>query len=743
MIGQLDDGVTSVTKDKQYARIIEVVGKDYTGMDDGLQDQLYQVRQRFFATLPKQCIVFSQTHRRKIERDMGTDAYPVSIASAIARRWAKTFKTSYKTYHYLVVATTTGDTVDVLAELDRKRQGEAIDLYNHLDEYCNEILSELREYKPRLLKTDEHASYWAWMLNGRRCHVRQPKYGLYDDFLTSTDLHWPFGKKYQIYSGESDLYSGWLVIKTPRDRTTAKLINELCRQPVDFSIFQVFSAITKEAGISEVESIRGNIRQFQKHSDVILDELDAVLEGLQSGTFSLLNHRFAIEVFGNSVEELNRNIADIQQVVHSEQYLTARESVNQEPLFWAKFPSMQHLNARVRRPTSENAAHMVTFASVGEGSDVCTWGNQPVTRFRSTSGTDYSFIFHESEDKFALGNTLCVGGSSSGKTTLISFLMSQALKFRDFRCLSFDRLHGMNVFTEFHDGDYLDFADRINLNPFQLPDSNDSRAFLQAWLSMLLNADSDEENIKINDVINQLYTLPKAERVLENIADAFGRKESGSMRQRLEKWLPGGTYETFFNAKRDALDFSRSVITCDMTSVLDHDEILGPLTSYIFYRLFRSARDSGGYIAFIDEAPAYVKNRLFRNWIERLLQEIRKTEGAVILAGQSLDRFFVEGVSQLVKNNIATYVLFPEPKAEKEYYMEGLDLTEQEFEFIKRGGRREVLIKRKGGESAFLNIDLSPLGEYLSVFDSSSDAVAKMNRLKAASGNWKEEFLCE
>jgi hypothetical protein len=89
--------------------------------------------------------------------------------------------------------------------------------------------------------------------------------------------------------------------------------------------------------------------------------------------------------------------------------------------------------------TSDNMAHFVTFSSDNAGLDKNSWGNEPVCKFYTDENSIYNFSFHETADKEALGNTIIIGGTGSGKTTFASFLLAQSMKYKKFKCMAFDR----------------------------------------------------------------------------------------------------------------------------------------------------------------------------------------------------------------------------------------------------------------------------------------------------------------
>jgi len=179
--------------------------------------------------------------------------------------------------------------------------------------------------------------------------------------------------------------------------------------------------------------------------------------------------------------------------------------------------------------------------------------------------------------------------------------------------------------------------------------------------------------------------------------------------------------------------------------------------------IFFPIRDiSGNVIAFGgrvmgDEMPKYLQNEVMAPMVARMLEEIRKTDGVFIGASQSPDAVLENPIAPKFMTNIETFLIFPDPRANKRYYMDdpkdprpNLGLTQQEFNWVTRkpDGRNrqfspyEVLVKRKDGQSVILDLNYKPLGKLLKGFDSSAEAVKRAHQLMAVHGDdWKTAFL--
>ena len=735
---------TTQTKGGKFARVIELAGKDYSGLAPEIIESFFEIRKSFFEGIDPELTVLQHSHRRKVANSIGANEFENPMAETISEVWDQQFQNSYRTSHYLIFVTDPDitDQIQLLVKNRDKGENRQDELLRKLDDCVQDTLVRLEAYGPKELSGDALASYWATLLNGKEVYQKAPENGVLDGLLSGTSLKWPMRSRYQIYESDKERFSGWLYIKMPARETNHQLLEKLFELKIELSIYQTIAMVSKSAAMRFLADKERNVSAFVKDPEIIQLELAAVKQDVQADNISIMSHRWAIEVFGGSKEDLEDHITVVKNAIESFGYRTVRERINQEALFWSRFPEYQKLNCRQRFPTSENVPHFASFANVGEGHSKCSWGPAPVTKFKTRSSSDHSFIFHISPEKSVLGNTLVIGGTGSGKTALTSFLLSQSFKFPNFRVLAFDRLAGMKIFTAMHDGEYQNFgAKSMPIAPLQLNDTAANRAFLGQWFQLLTGKGDEQSLHTISNAIANIFELDKKERTLSNVSDAFGLKDPGSIRAALGRWLPGGAYESFFNGKKDALSFENRLVTFDMTALLDNPDILGPMAYYLFHKLFLSARDDGGYAVFVDELGKYLNSEIFAPKIAMMLEEIRKTNGVFIGAIQEAGTVLDHAIAPKIKNNIGTYILFPEPRAEKKHYIEELRLNQTEYDWIKKPHHRQVLVKRRDGQSVVLNIDLKPLGPLLRVFDSSSDAIREMENIRKKKDDWKKGFL--
>lgn len=748
LLAILDDRETTVTNEGELVAVFEFSGRDMTGLDPDQERQFHHLRSNWFSRLTTRIVPSHFAMRFRRSADPGEGSFPTRYARYIAETWNARFQETYRTRHFLVLRTARGDVFEQAAGLvAQKEDGDKSGDRRTLRDATNDLAVQLAEFGPKRLAGDELASFWAWLINGEPVRQALPPNGVLDDLFVGVDIAFPAGKRFQIYDGVEERHSAWLTIKWFPSYSSSRAIGDLYGLEREFILQQTYLPIEKNAALREIEDRIKNTLQFREGAETVKENYADVRDQIEADNIRLLQYAMSCQVFADSESELEDAVADVRRCVEYHGFRIQQEKANREALYWAQFPGLEGYNVRARHITSENAGDFTGFQTSGEGRLSCSWGPYPVTMFpEANTGSEYGFTYHNSNERNALGHTLVVGGSNSGKTTLISFLTAQCLRYPGFRQLSFDRLRGMEIMHQMLDGQYVDFgADEVGLNPFQLPDTRENRSFLASWLAGMTDRDDDEGRALIHQAVDINYRLDPRDRRLENLVDAFGLKASGSIRQALEPWLPGGSYGQMFNAPVDALAFDKPLIGFDMTVLLDQlPEVLAPLTRYLMHRALQMAQeDPAPWAIFFDEMRKYLDRPTFGKEVRKVWQEIRKLNGVAIGAVQEPRAILGNEFGQDLVNSTSTFLLFRDSEGTEEEYVDGFGLSRAEFGLVQRLRPRQVLMKRKGAESVVLNVDLSPLGKYLNIFNSSIQDVKRMRELRQRGGKWQREFLAD
>ncbi|WP_161598447.1 hypothetical protein [Pseudodesulfovibrio senegalensis] len=744
----------TITNEGKHAYVIEFYGKDYSGLSQEHMLGLFQGRKSFWDNIPTGLLAFSHSHHIKQEISLPEESFSHPVATEIARRHYQNFKETYRTKHYLLLTNSNKATfMDELLEKGKKtfNKKSTVQSEEDLFHFVEKTLTALGpEYGAKLLLGDELTSYWSWLLSGYPVYQMAPPNGDLTGILGRSALLFGRNADYQIYkTNHGDLYSAWFRVMIPAKLSNEDVLNALFQVPETFSLLQTLSRMEKYVAKNKVDSAKRHNVSFRKDADEYQLELESLAQRLTSDQVQQFTHRLSLEVFGSSQDDLNRAIRNILTALENYGYSMARDITNIEGQFWGmKFPGMENQNP-VMTPglTSENAAHFISFASVGEGHNSCSFGPSPVAHMRTISGTEFSFIFQENPDYLTNGNTLCIGGTGSGKTTLVQFLGTMLRRFPNWRTYAFDRLNGMEVWTHCLDGQYLTSEDiqSIHCAPFMQPLrlNQSNRDFVENMASMLIGGDiTDEMKVGIGQTIQEMLTIDRKDRTLDEFYTALKGFDQDAARK-MKRWTSQGDKAAYFSGSKNSINALQKHLTFDMTGLLDSPDVLGPYVYNFVHEIMTKADGKSPYGIIIDELPNYLENSTFAAEIERFLQEIRKTHGILIAMCQSADTVLRHKSANKFLSNIATYILFPEPHAEWEDYKR-IGLNETEFDWIKGEDPlgRKVLVKRHNGESVFLDVDLSGLGPYLRCFDSARETVRTVRQLRNVHNeNWLRHYL--
>lgn len=770
----LDDNKTIYTKNNAICQLIKLEGIDYSGLSSAKSDSLFEMRKRLFESLSTSITLTFHYHRRKIRADdlsnFDTDN---KYAKKIADLWYQNFNDSFKTDIYLLVRKNIPFKPEsILNILKAEINKDSLKLKKALDELEIEVINickKLEDYKPVIAthskdSKSEIIKFFNFLINNDlRDHLtpvnlQSNKVG---SILSLSDIEIDKEEKtITLIGDDKKRYCQILCLKNyPESETNGSMLNDLLRSQYQFNIVQ--HIIPKDRDVTKL-SIQDRINKikavdFMGFYSKRLEDLTEAGEASESGDLVFHDHIFLIYIYADTKKELISSRNNIRGILGQNGIETITEGRGLELAYWSFLPDHEKLHDGRRDDSSSgNLSDFITLPSSSEGFDKCDFGNYPTAIFKTTSSSNYFFTFHNSPDQEALAHTMVIGGSNAGKTTLTAFLLMNALKYQDSRILCFDYMNGLKIPITAFGGDYINSLDSFNLNPLLLPNRDENRQFLTEFIKMLSGGSkSSEEKELIAEIIKQNYQLHPKERNLEIIRSICGesyidKDGNENLTARCEQWLPGEEghhiYSKIFNSSRDSLSFTKRMVGFDMANYIENKELLPPLTSYIFHAFDNAMRHNNyPFICFIDEFGKFI-NSVFGDFALTAIRQWRKRRGIFIAAVQEAEMITRTEIGRKAIKSLATLILFPDSNADAGDYIDELGLNDQEFNWVRNADtkNRQVMIKRRGGNSVIINVDLSSLGRYLNLFTSSSANVNILEKYqKQASSNPIEEYLKE
>ena len=755
------DRETILTRKKEFVQILKLEGFSFETADDEDVDMKKLVRNSllksmadgtfavWFHTLRKRQSAYpggkqppgfaAYVDKLWHEKHSNKDSYVNEIYITVVRR-ADT-KGAAKVHHYLKKASATGNKT---AQIDAMR-----DAHKELAEAVARLGATLRDYGAKLLTTyeNEHGvfsepmEFLAMIIN---CGFTQPMR------LTATNMA-HYLPLYRLYFGARAIevsgaprkrFAGLISIKEYSPATAAGLLDGFLQLPFEFLISQSFAFHNRSVNINRMQIRQRRMMAAEDAAISQIAEISDALDMAMSGHVAFGPHHLTVMCFEESLPELEKVLSlAIAELVNLGINPT-REKFVMEQAFWAQLPANFEYIARGADINTMNLAGFASLHNYPTGRISGNHWGDAVTVFDTSSGTPYFFNFHNRD----VGHTTIIGPTGSGKTVLLNFLCAQAQKF-NCRVFFFDKDRGAEIFIRAIGGKFtvIEPGEKCHFNPLHLPDTSENRTFLAEWIHTMVTVHDEpftaEDMERINEAVAGNYKLAKKDRMLRNIAPFLGIEGPGTLAGRLKMWHSGGAYAGLFDNETDVVDFSiGNSFGFEMGEVLKERVSLEPTLLYLFHRISLSL-DGTPTIIVLDEAWALIDNKIFGGRIRDWLKTLRKLNGMVVFATQSVEDATNSAISETLIQQTATQIFLPNPKA-TDAYRKAFMVSDREFNLLKTTdpGSRYFLVKQ-GKDVVVARIDLSEMDDVINVLSARAETVSILDEVRAEVGDAPEAWM--
>ncbi|SCB04347.1 Conserved hypothetical protein [Xanthomonas translucens pv. translucens DSM 18974] len=473
-----------------------------------------------------------------------------------------------------------------------------------------------------------------------------------------------------------------------------------------------------------------------------IHELDLAMDQLSSGNFVLGEYHFTIAVYADSQEKLSQQTATTRAELSNAGFVSTKEDLAIASSFYAQLPGNWKYRTRLANVSSLNFLGLSPLHNFAQGKrENNPWG-ECVTTLQTTNGQPYYFNFHathpaeNSLGEKAIANTMVIGKSGTGKTALINFLLSQVQKFDPIPTIFFfDKDRGAEIFVRACGGNYLALENgrATGFNPFQCERSEANVQFLADLIKVLagkLEYTSREEEDIFRGVEGMLDT-PMHLRSMTNFRKSLPNMGDDGLYARMRKWTAGNSHGWVFDNPVDTIDLEKaSIIGFDYTDVIDNPEVRVPVINYLLHRL-EALIDGRPLIYVMDEFWKILDGKGgLKEFAKNKQKTIRKQNGMGIFATQSPEDALASDISAALVEQTATMILLPNPNASKEDYMEGLKLTEAEYQVVVNlDERSRCFLVKQGHGSSVCQLNLRGMDDALAVISASTDNIEIMHQV--------------
>lgn len=755
------DRETLLTKKKEFLQILKLDGFSFETADDEDVDMKKLVRNSLLKSMADGTFaVWFHTIRRRQSAYPG-GKQPPGFAAYVDKLWHEkhTTKDTYvneiyitvvrkadtkgaaKVHHYLKKASAAGNKT---AQIDAMR-----DAQKELAEAVSRLSATLRDYGARQLTTyeNEHGvfsepmEFLAKLIN---CGFSQPMRFTATDMSRYLPIYRLYfgGRAVEVSGAPRKRFAGLISIKEYSPATAAGLLDGFLQLPFEFIISQSFAFHNRSVNINRMQLRQRRMMAAEDAAISQIAEISDALDMAMSGHVAFGPHHLTVMCFEESLPELEKVLSLAIAELVNLGINPVREKFVMEQAYWAQLPGNFDCIARGADISTMNLAGFASLHNYPIGKIAGNHWGDAVTVFDTSSGTPYYFNFHNRD----VGHTTIIGPTGAGKTVLLNFLCSQAQKF-NCRIFFFDKDRGAEIFIRALGGKFtiIEPGKKCHFNPLQLPETPENRTFLAEWLHTLVTIHDEPFNSddmdRITEAVAGNYKLAKKDRILRNIAAFLGIEGPGTMASRLKMWHSGGPYAGLFDNETDVVDFAiGNCFGFEMGEVLKERVSLEPTLLYLFHRINLSL-DGTPTIIVLDEAWALIDNKIFSGRIRDWLKTLRKLNGMVVFATQSVEDATNSAISETLIQQTATQIFLPNPKA-TDAYKKAFMVSEREFNLLKTTdpGSRYFLVKQ-GKDVVVARIDLQGMDDVINVLSARAETVSILDEVRSEYGDAPESWM--
>ncbi len=751
---RLVDEHTIQTKDGSLMQVIAVEGWPFETSDNETLDSLKHIRDLVFRGIGDgETGIYSHIIRRKTNVVHEAD-YDTEFSQRLNDKYNDLIKDRevYENSLYVTIIVRPSLLKKSTGFFSKKAKKEEVanddDQILKLRNKVASFLKNVQLYNPRLLGgydgntplgLSEPLEFIYELVNGDRAPITPPRMSI-SKYIGNKRLL--FGKEsFHIRGARAadEKYGAIVSIKEYQPETAAGCIDHLMELPHELIITQSFVFNTRQKSIDKLENMERALR-VAEDSVTLQQQLADAKEGVQVGRVATGQHHLTVNVTVRDFNLLDDAVTDVVDAFIQVGAQAVREDMNLEPAYWAQLPANFSYIGRDAGLTTANVAGLMSLHNYPYGrAKGNVWGDA-VTIFETMSGTPFHFNFHVG----SLGNFTMTGPSGSGKTVLLGFLFHQAQKFNP-RCFFMDKDRGAELTIRAAGGAYAVINPGIEtgFNPFQLPDTDENRDFIARFVKSLIGREvTPKEETLITSAIDASYKQPLEGRRLRYFVELFeGADRDNDIAARLKKWHSRGKNSWLFDCEKDLLPVDQRIIGFDLTSILDQPELRSPVLIYMFHRI-QQALDGTKTLIFIDEGWKALSDKNFEDMIRDWLKTIRKMNGVVGLGTQEVEDIIKSPIASTLIQQCPTQIFLPNHKAKVSEYRDAFELTEGEFQIIKKSppGSRHFLIKQ-GVASAVAKLDLSGMDDEIAILSGNAQTIRIADKVRAKYGDNPDDWI--
>lgn len=764
-----------ITRGGDYLRVWRLEGVPFECADEHVIRERHEAMCSLLRNLSGgQWAVWSHRVHRAVQDTLQHPAQPGfarDLSEAYQARLGRRAMMSNELYLTLVYRPNTSRISRALQS--RKRSLAAIaqaqaDALRVMEERSTFVERVLRGFAPQRLgvrlqgarRYSEVAEFLGFLVNGSWKPVPLAAGPLYRT-LPTTRLSFG-GDKLELRHGDQRRCAALVDIKEYADAVEPGILNALLYEPSEFIETQSFSVLPRREAMRALELQRDQLIASDDAVASQIADMDTALDELGDGQFCMGEYHYSLVVFGqpgdDSLSDAGRKAAQAMGAVGEASSLQLGPvDLVADAAWFAQWPGNWAWRPREAKLSSRAFAALASAHNFARGKrDGNPWG-EALALLHTPSGQPFYLNLHSSPpgedclDQKLPGNTLIIGSTGVGKTTLEMFLLTLTRKWNPApRLVLFDLDRGCEIAIRALKGRYfaLEAGKPTRLNPLQ---RDPTPARVQFWEQLIRLCvatptlpllPTDERAIA--DAVRTVAGMPRGLRRFSTVRQNLPKAGHNSLYERLGRWCEGGALGWVFDQANDQLTDleAASVIAFDTTEFLDLPEVRTPVMLYLL-QVMEELIDGQRLIYVISEFWKALDHEIFSDFAKQTQKTIRKQNGLGIFDTQSPSDVLRHPIGRTMVEQSVTKIFLANPEAVREEYVEGFGLSVAEYEIVRglgaQGGRRFLV--KQGHTSALCELDLSGLDDFITVLSATTDNVALLDVLREQVGDEPSHWL--
>jgi len=502
-------------------------------------------------------------------------------------------------------------------------------------------------------------------------------------------------------------------------------------------------AIIKQFATKEEQKNDEGREQLAKEAGTALAKLQA--EGQQYGFANI-----SVVVYGDTSEECDDATREVVGAIGNAGFGVILEKTNLFAAWATTLPGRWDQQKRLQFVETPAVSDIAPLRSVGEGGTVNEWltaqsgkPTGPLTCLPTRHRTLQRVDLHHPGGK---GHLLIIGPIGAGKSVVLNFLMSQTGRHeaRRIRC---DKDRSTRITTVLGGGKFIDVTGRFeaatHVNPLSMLDSDKHWSYVADWIQLAIEDDNftcePQQEAEIYDAVRTLAKgFPREFWRLSFFITLLPM----DLRERLAVWTEGQKNGHFFDHLEDGFQLAED-ISIEMGDLFQNSPVAAALfLDYFFYRITQWLDGKRYTVIEIEECGFFFTYPKFYARLEVWTVTIRKLNGLLMLATQSLSQVARVPNFEILKENIPNIIYLPNPDAinNKKLYHEVFGLTEHQIKMISDAVPNRDYLWVTSTQTRMLEVSFSK--ESLAMLRSDGRAQALFDKHYASgAADWQDAYI--